>query len=136
METFTPIEVKIKGIDESMTLPIQGKSLFKIYIELDQDPPYEWDDIFIQSWNHPPQFTSMHRPSIATVQGKYICLNGTTADEIEKYHKTTLKLALVEANRNYNEWKQRKIEQKNREAEELSNKVNAEKEKQKNIKFE
>lgn len=46
----------------------------------------------------PPQFTSMHRPGIARVIGNTIVLNGTTLDEVEKYHRDTLRLCVREAN--------------------------------------
>ena len=41
----------------------------------------------------------MHRPGIARVSGDRIILDGTTIDEVERYHLDTLKLAVAEANR-------------------------------------
>ena len=49
-------------------------------------------------WNHPPSFTTMHRPGIARVAGDRIVLDGTTMDEVERYHLKTLKLALQKTN--------------------------------------
>jgi len=40
----------------------------------------------------------MHRPGIARVRGDRLILDGTTIEEVEKYHLQTLKLAIAEAN--------------------------------------
>ena len=41
----------------------------------------------------------MHRPGIASVEGDKVWLRGTTLDEVERYHRDTLKLVVEEANR-------------------------------------
>lgn len=43
----------------------------------------------------------MHRPGIASVYGNKMYLDGTTIEEVERYHKKTLKLAVDVANRTY-----------------------------------
>jgi len=40
----------------------------------------------------------MHRPGIARVSGDTIVLDGTTMDELERYHATTLRLCVDQAN--------------------------------------
>ena len=40
----------------------------------------------------------MHRPGIASLTGDKVYLNGTTVEEVQKYHRDTLKLALEETN--------------------------------------
>jgi len=40
----------------------------------------------------------MHRPGIARISGDKIILDGTTMDEVERYHVKTLKLALQKTN--------------------------------------
>jgi hypothetical protein len=35
----------------------------------------------------------MHRPGIAILTGDKVYLNGTTVEEVQKYHRDTLKLA-------------------------------------------
>ena len=40
----------------------------------------------------------MHRPGIASVQADKIILNGTTIDEVKKYHRSTLVLCVNVAN--------------------------------------
>jgi hypothetical protein len=41
----------------------------------------------------------MHRPGIASLRGDKIYLDGTTMEEVERYHRDTLKLAIQETNR-------------------------------------
>lgn len=45
----------------------------------------------------------MHRPGIARVSGARVVLDGTTVEEVSKYHRDTLVLAVEEANRTYGE---------------------------------
>jgi len=116
-KSFTVI--KIIGINkEKMTMPrndgTSGSALYRIPFDLSTSPPSEWIEIFINTWNRPPRFTTMHRPGIATIVGKTIFLDGTTIEEVEKYHKDTLILALNEANRAY---VQMLIEKEQRETE-------------------
>ena len=40
----------------------------------------------------------MHRPGIASVQGDRIVLDGTTIEELERYHLSTLKLVVSQLN--------------------------------------
>lgn len=40
----------------------------------------------------------MHRTGIARIQGDRVILDGTTIDEVERYHRDTLKLAVEKAN--------------------------------------
>ncbi len=48
----------------------------------------------------------MHRPGIASVYGNRVVLDGTTLDEVERYHRDTLKLVVDRANEIYNELQQ------------------------------
>jgi hypothetical protein len=48
----------------------------------------------------------MHRPGIASVEGDVIWLRGTTLEEVERYHRDTLKLAVDQANKIYEEHRQ------------------------------
>lgn len=112
--------VKIKGIlVNEVTQPLndgtRGSALYKIPFELNKQPSYDWIDLFINAWNRPSRFTSMHRPGIASVYGNRIVLDGTDIEEVEKYHKDTLKLAVEVAN---NTLKEIKEKQKLRETQE------------------
>lgn len=96
-------QVKIKGIIiDEITEPINdgtaGSALYKIPFELNKTPSQGWRDYFVQAWNFPPSFSTMHRPGIASTYGNKIILDGTTIEEVEKYHKETLKLCVNVAN--------------------------------------
>jgi len=103
-ETYSPTtEVKMTGIDtNAMTSPrhdgTPGSALYSVPITLSATPDRTWGDLFVHHWDRPSSWTTMHRPGIASVQGNRIILDGTTIDEIEKYHLTTLKLAVSAAN--------------------------------------
>ena len=88
-------------IDE-VTVPrndgTRGSALYRIPFQLSQRPSHEWSEIFIEKWNRPSSYTTMHRPGIASISGDRVYLDGTTLEEVEKYHRNTLKLALKETN--------------------------------------
>jgi hypothetical protein len=81
----------------------RGSALYRIPFQLSRTPTRLWRDFFIEAWNHPPSYTSTHRPGIARVEGDRIILDGTTIDEVERTHRDTLVLALNEANRKLEE---------------------------------
>ncbi len=124
--------IKIKGIIiDKITQPLndgtRGSALYKIPFELNRTPSYEWAELFINAWNSPPRFTTMHRPGIASTYGNKIVLDGTTLEEVEKYHKETLKLAVDVANQ--------KLEQINLQKQQQAEQERIEREKhKKNIK--
>lgn len=80
-----------------------GSALYCVPFKLSRRPDQEWADLLVNNWNHPPSYTSMHRPGIADVIGDTIVLDGTTLDEVKHYHRDTLQLALSATNRQYNE---------------------------------
>jgi hypothetical protein len=101
--TRRPSPLKIIGIiADQVSAPrndgTPGSALYRIPFRLSQRPSQFWAEAFVRAWNMPPQFTSMHRPGIARVIGNTIVLNGTTLDEVEKYHRDTLRLCVREAN--------------------------------------
>jgi ATPase subunit of ABC transporter with duplicated ATPase domains len=57
----------------------------------------------------------MHRPGIANIYGSTITLNGTTIEEVERYHRDTLQLAVTETNRQYRDWRRQQEERRARE---------------------
>lgn len=83
----------------------KGSGLYKVPFRLSRRPSEEWSNLFIQYWNHPPKFTTMHRPGIASIVGDTVVLDGTTVDEVEKYHRDTLILVIKETNSMYSEFK-------------------------------
>lgn len=82
----------------------RGSALYSIPFQLSRSPSSDWENIFVDLWNRPPRFTSMHRPRIASVHGDIIILNGTTIEEVKRYHRDTLVLCVQEANRREQEF--------------------------------
>jgi hypothetical protein len=102
--------VIVEDITEPRNDGTPGSALYSIPFALSRRPSSEWIQLFTENWNHPPQWTTMHRPGIARVSGATAVLNGTTIEEVERYHRDTLQLAISETNRQYREWR-RKQEQ-------------------------
>ncbi len=75
-----------------------GSALYEVPFKLSREPSSLWSSVFVETWNRPPRFTSMHRPGIARVEGNKILLDGTTIEEVEKYHLDTLKIVIARTN--------------------------------------
>lgn len=125
------VDIYILGIiTDEVTVPkmdgTAGSALYKVPFRLSRTPSALWRKLFINTWNHPPRFTTMHRPGIASVYGDKIILDGTTIEEIQKYHRDTLTLCVKEANQEkekiLNEEK-RRDDLENKRKEEHYNKV-------------
>ena len=84
-----------------------GSALHAVPLRLNRVPSQLWSELFVNSWNRPPQFTTMHRPGIASVRGDKIILNGTTIDEVKRYHRSTLVLCVNVANEKERECRDR-----------------------------
>jgi len=76
----------------------RGSALYSIPFKLNRAPTHEWGDLFIRTWDHPPQYTTRHRPGIARVQGDRIILTRTTIEEVKDAHRDTLKLVVDTVN--------------------------------------
>jgi hypothetical protein len=118
-------DIRIEGIiADEVTSPrmdgTPGSALYRVPFRLSRQPDWEWAKLFVQNWNRPASYTSMHRPGIASVKGDTVVLDGTTLGEVKRYHRDTLKLALAETNRQYNELRsrQRAAEERERAREE------------------
>ena len=120
MAEFSDIKI-MRVITEEVTAPrndgTPGSALYAVPFELSDSPPAEWANAFVANWNSPPRYTSMHRPGIARLIGNRVVLDGTTMEEVEKYHKNTLSLVLSETNKAYREWLARREQQRRREEE-------------------
>lgn len=101
----------------------RGCALYTVPFRLSRRPSQYWSAFFVHEWNHPKQFTSMHRPGIASVVGDKIILKGTTIEEVKNTHRATLLLCVDETNRRENEY----IERMRRENEARQNKSDAHK---------
>ena len=71
-----------------------GSALYRVPLKLNRTPDTRWSRLFRANWDSPPSFTTMHRPGIGSVVGDTIVLDGTTIEELERYHAKTLKLAV------------------------------------------
>ena len=114
MEEFRDIRI-VRVVVEDITEPrndgATGSALYSIPFALSCRPPYEWQELFINNWNHPPRFTTMHRPGIAEISGSTVALVGTTIEEVERYYRDTLQLVVEQTNQQYREWKVKQDEQ-------------------------
>lgn len=100
-EEFEPIRI-IGIVEEGVGRPrgdgSRGSALYRIPLRLSRTPTPDWARYFVQTWDRPPQFTTMHRPGIASVVGDTVVLNGTTMEELERYHLETLRHVLAKVN--------------------------------------
>lgn len=88
----------IEGVTQPRNDGTRGSALYTVPLQLSRRPSKGWADLFVQTWNHPPHLTTMHRPGIAQIIGDSTILNGTTMQEIENYHLDTLKLVVERVN--------------------------------------
>jgi hypothetical protein len=75
-----------------------GSALYPVSLRLSRTPSRVWAELFVETWNRPPQFTSRHRPGIASVVGDRIVLARTTIEELEEVHRETLRHVLARVN--------------------------------------
>jgi hypothetical protein len=112
-KSFEPIKI-LGVITDKVGTPrddgTPGSGLYEVPFRLSSRPLSPWTEFFVDAWNRPSRFTSMHRPGIARVEGDRIVLDGTTIEEVEKYHLDTLKLAVNRANELTQEWFRRRDE--------------------------
>jgi hypothetical protein len=94
-----------------------GSALYRIPFRLSRRPSADWAQLFVQTWNLPPSFSTMHRPGIARVEGDRIILDGTTIEEVEKYHRETLKSVVERVNQLIAEHEARRRRQEDVQAE-------------------
>jgi hypothetical protein len=99
---FEPL--KITGVvAEGMGSPrndgTRGSGLYAVPLQLSRSPSDIERRLLVETWDHPPRFTTMHRPGIARVEGDRLVLGRTTIDEIESVHAHTLRLVIEEVNR-------------------------------------
>jgi hypothetical protein len=65
---------------------------------LSRPPSPQWACHFVQTWENPPSSTTQHRAKIARVEGDRIILDGTTVEEVARFHPDTLKIVLAKVN--------------------------------------
>jgi hypothetical protein len=97
-EPIRIVGVAKQGVGMPRNDGTRGSGLYRIPLRLSRTPSRTWADLFVQTWDHPPRYTTMHRPGIARVQADTIVLDGTTMDELEAYHVETLRLVVEKVN--------------------------------------
>lgn len=98
-EPITIVGVVKEGVGKPRNDGTRGSGLYRIPLRLSRRPSAVWSELFARTWDHPPRYTTMHRPGIGTVQGDTIVLDGTTMDELEQYHVETLRGVIEKVNR-------------------------------------
>lgn len=98
-EPIKIIGVMVDKVTEPRMDGTPGSALYIVPFQLNRRPSSLWADLFIDKWNSPPRYTSMHRPRIASVRGDNIVLDGTTLEEVKQSHRDTLLLCVDEANK-------------------------------------
>ena len=106
MDHDTFEDIKLIGVDTGRVGSprndgTRGASLYSVPIRLSSTPPREWSDAFPDFWDRPSSYTSMHRPGIGRIEGDCVILDGTTLEEVERYHAATLKLVVAALNTAY-----------------------------------
>lgn len=95
--------ITIEGVDaERVGSPrndgTRGSGLYIVPIKLSRKVSGREARLLEAGWDHPPQFTMMHRPGILRASGDTIILDGTTVEEVREYHAATLKLVVAAVN--------------------------------------
>jgi hypothetical protein len=102
----SPVEfepIKILGIiDDEVGTPrndgTRGSALYVVRFRLSRPPWPRWGRHFVQTRENPPSFTTQHRAKIARVEGDRVILDGTTVEEVARFHRDTVKIVLAKAN--------------------------------------
>ena len=97
-EDLSMIEVVADEVGSPRNDNTAGSALYPVPIRLNRAASANEAQLLRGIWDHPPQFSTMHRPGILRVAGERIILDGTTIEEVERYHAATLRLVLAEVN--------------------------------------
>lgn len=116
-ELITIIGIVVEGVGRPRNVGSRGSALYRIPLRLSRMPSRVWASHFVETWNHPPRFTTMHRPGIASVSGDTVILDGTTMEELESVHVETLRYVLGKVNADVGEHERNERACAEREAE-------------------
>lgn len=87
-----------EGVGRPRNDGTRGSALYPVTLRLSRAPSSTWAELFVETWNHPPQYTTRHRPGIASVVGDTVVLARTTMEELEEVHQETLRHVLARVN--------------------------------------
>lgn len=99
--TFEPLEIQGVIADEvghPRNDGTPGCGLYRVPVRLSRRVSHDEAQYLTQLWDHPPQFTTMHRPGIAQVSGDVFTLDGTTVEEVRDVHARTLAVIVARFN--------------------------------------
>jgi hypothetical protein len=65
---------------------------------LSRPPSPQWARHFVPTWENPPRSATQHRAKLARVEGDRIIVDGTTVEEVARFHRDTLKIVLAKVN--------------------------------------
>jgi len=116
-EDLSMIEVIADEVGSPRNDNTAGSALYPVPIRLNRAASANEAQLLRAILDHPPQFSNMHRPGILRVIGERIVLDGTTIEEVERYHARTLRLVLAEVNRRTTEQRAQEEAQAQRNAE-------------------
>lgn len=135
---FEPIKI-LGVIEEEVGTPrndgTPGSALYEVPFRFSRTPPGQWVEFFLKTWDFPSQFTSMHRPGIASIYGDRLILDGTSLDEVQGYHRDTLKVVLDETNKLYNQFEVQQRQRADQERQHREERERATREAAKKITF-
>ena len=97
-ELLRIVGVVAEGVGTPLNDGSRRSALYRVPLQLSGRPSRVWAELFKRNWDRPPNFTSMHRPGIGSVQGDTVVLDGTTMDELETVHLTTLRAVMEKTN--------------------------------------
>lgn len=98
LEPIRLVGVVVEAVTEPRNDGTPGCALYQVPIRLSRRPSWTWERAFLEAWRFPRQFTSMHRPGIARIEGDRVVLDGTTMEEVRDVHRDTLILCVADAN--------------------------------------
>jgi hypothetical protein len=97
---YEPITITGVIVEEVGDLRSDGFSENPVYdvpFRLSRAPSAEWGQHFLKAWHSVQPSQAVHQPGI-DVGSDRIILDGTTIDDVERYHVATLRRAVAEAN--------------------------------------
>lgn len=98
-ETLRIIKVDVDNVGQPRHDGSRGSALYAVPIKLSRRPTSREARLLVAHWDRPASWTTMHRPGIARLEGDLLILDGTTIDEVERYHAQTAQLAVNATNR-------------------------------------
>lgn len=97
-EPIRIVGIIVDEVTEPRNDGTRGCALYRVPFRLSRTPSSLWSRLFLQTWDLPPRWSTMHRPGIARVSGDKIILDGTTIEEVRDVHRETLLLCVDKAN--------------------------------------